>query len=340
MVGVTATPSRTLRYKVLMLIVLVIIVAWSILWFCAATVLERQADRLQHAAIADGAIVHCLNRTIGGYPFQIEMRCHDGSRLGTEQGSVTLGGLVATALVYRPNRIIMEARGPAVYESESTGKIAADWELAHASARIDLSSAAVTRFDAEVKGGTLTAGSLPPIKLSELFVNARQNPASSRDLDLALRVTGLDPAPGVDTTSLSVRGTLRGGAALLAGDPNAVAQLAAADGLTFRLDEAMLGSGPMQVAASGELSLGQDGHLNGKLDVALAGYDKGVPYVTVFAPDVQDTITTLLGNLLMFAPKTTIGDRPARRLTLMVEDGRVSAGIVPLFRLPPVAVQL
>ncbi len=338
--GVTATPSRTLRYKVLMLIVLVIIVAWSILWFCAATVVERQADRLQHAAVADGAVVHCLNRKISGYPFQLEMRCHDGSRFGTADASVTLSGFVATALVYQPSRIIMEARSPAVFQSDGAPAVTANWDLAHASARIGLSDASLTRFDAEVVGATVTAGNLPAIKVSELHFNARENPANPADLDLAVRITGLDPAPGAETTAIALRGTLRGGASVLAGDPGAVAELAAANGLTFSIQDATLASGDMQLSATGDLTLDQEGLLSGTLDVAFAGYNQTVPYIAVLAPEAQETITTLLRNLLMFAPETTIGDKPARRLTLKVQNGRVSAGIVPLFNLPPMPLHL
>jgi len=340
MAGVSETPSRTLRYKVLMVILLGIVVGWSILWFCAATVVERQADRLQNAAIAQGGIVHCANRKIAGFPFQLDMRCHDGTRLGTEDGAVTLAGLVATTLIYRPSRIIMEARGPATFEGDDTGTLVADWTLAHASARLDLADAAVTRFDAEVLDGTLQAAGLPEIAFGALNLNARLNPSDADDLDLALRVTDLDPAPSVDTTSLSMRGTLKGGASLLAGDSQPVADMAAADGLTFTLDDAVIESGAMQFAATGLLTLGQDGLLDGKLDLSLAGYENDVPYVEVIAPGARETISTLLGNLLMFAPETTIGERAARRLTLQVKDGRVSAGIVPLFTVPPIALRM
>ncbi|MEO1106067.1 MAG: hypothetical protein AAFW98_20430, partial [Pseudomonadota bacterium] len=58
---------------------------------------------------------------------------------------------------------------------------------------------------------------------------------------------------------------------------------------------------------------------------------------SVVSPEAEETISTLLGNILTFAPTTTIGDREAKKIALTIRDGNVRAGIVPLFKIPPIS---
>ena len=55
---------------------------------------------------------------------------------------------------------------------------------------------------------------------------------------------------------------------------------------------------------------------------------------------IADRTLTSIGLLsfaavLQFAPETTIGELPAKKLSLTIDNGKVMAGIVPLFAIPP-----
>lgn len=332
----TTPRSRTLRYKVLMAIALLVVIAWSVMWFVAATVVDRHADKFQHAALEHGAIAHCQNRSISGFPFRIEVRCASGSRLGNADVAATVDGLTAAALVYRPSQVIVEAKSPATVAMDGLGEARADWSLAHASARIDLGRAALRRFDAEVVDGTLSVGRFGPLAFEELDINGRENPVLTQDLDLAVRAVALRPGPGMDPASIAVRGTISDGAGALAGDPIPMLRALLTTGLTVTIDDATFASGAMRVGATGALTLRPDGFLDGAIELAVAGYDDGMPYVEVVAPKAAEAVIPLITNVLNFAPSVDLGGQPAKQITLNISRGRVSAGIIPLFVIPPV----
>ncbi|MEM0908261.1 MAG: DUF2125 domain-containing protein [Pseudomonadota bacterium] len=333
-----AKPSRTLRYKVLMVVVLLVIVAWSVLWFTAAAVVDRHAEKAQHSVRDQGAIAECINRSVTGFPFRIEVRCDHGSRVGGQMATLTIDGLTAAALIYNPSRLIVEARSPVVLSQLGHDDVVARWGLAHASARLDLSDRALDRFDAEIQNGAIEFAPDQPIDFTELDVNARRNPSDQTSMDIAVRLSDVRPLPGALPASLNVRGTLHDGAALLSADPNAALRALARKGLTVTLDSATVESGPMLVSLTGEMTLSANGTMNGALEVALAGYGDELPYLSDLAPSTAETVQTLLGNLLAFAPEKTVGGRTAKTIALTVKDGQVSAGLIPLFKIPPVGL--
>lgn len=327
-----AKRSRTLRYKVLMIGVLVVVVGWTVGWFMIATVVDRHAENAAQEARKSGSVMDCVNRSVSGFPFRIEVRCGNGSRIGNGEGMVTLNSLTAAALIYKPSRLIVEARSPATVRAAGLPPLAADWSLAHASARLDLEKQALQRFDVEVKAGVLTLGEGEPVPFDELHVNVRETPSGDGKLDVALRLVDVVP-PGVEAPiSLVLRGQVEDGALLLE-RPDAALEMLADGGLVVLIDTASVASADNVVAASGKLTLEADGRLNGSIDLAVAGDD--LPLLEAFAPpQTRRMVNTVISNVLSFAPATTIGDKDARKLTLTVRDNKVAAGVIPLVELP------
>ncbi|MEM9223755.1 MAG: DUF2125 domain-containing protein [Pseudomonadota bacterium] len=328
--------SRTLRYKVLMAVVLCVVIGWSVLWFVAATIVDRQAEKMEHLAASQGATAECADRHVTGFPFRIEVRCQAGTHLGVPGSDVELEGLTVAALVYRPSRIILEAQSPLRFAAAGAPEVAADWDLAHLSTRLDFAKESVERLDVEIVDGSVSAGGALPVTFSEFDLNVRRSPVDPNAMDLAVRAQNLAPQPDVDTASLALRGTLQDGAGLLAGNPQALLGALLTKGAVFDIEAATFESGDMQLAAAGKLNLGADGLLNGTIDMAVAGHDQGVPYMAVLAPQAEQTVSTLLSNILAFAPAATIGDRAAKKISLQIRDGQVRAGILPLFTIPPI----
>lgn len=328
------TPRRTLRYKVLMAATLFVVVAWCVAWFCVATVVDRHTVKAEKMVRRQGALADCANHKVEGFPFRIELRCGSGTRIGTDAATVTMNGLVAAALVYRPTRLLAEVRSPVTIDTAALPELEANWSLAHASTRIDLGERAMSRFDLEIKNGEVAAGTRPLLGFLEMDFNARRHPTQVADLDVALHLTDLVPLGVMEPLELRVQGTLADGAALLSTDPVPTLQQYSADGVAFELEVGQIRSGRLIADASGTLTLSAAGELDGTLDVALAGYDEGLPYLDALPKGAGDTIATLLQNVLAFAPEVTIDGRPAKQLQLTIRNGRVSAGIVPLFRIP------
>lgn len=333
-----ARRSGTLRFKLLLAFALLLVVGWSVLWFMVATVVDRQAQRVEMMAEASGTMLSCAHRSVKGFPFRIEVRCGPGSKVSNAEGALALDGLTLVGLIYNPNLMIAEVRSPVVAHPAVGPRMQAEWELAHASARLDYGDSAIDRFDAEIVGATVTLGSAPPVTVDEVQFNIRRRPDATETLDVAARLVGVVPMPGGAPITLTVRGSVPDGAPLLAGRPEALLATLARSGLPLVIDTITLSSGGMTLAASGTLTLMPNGLLDGKVDVAVVGSDEPVPYLNAVAPEVEKTVETLLKNVLAFAPATTVDGHAAKKLSLTIRNGRVSAGFVPLFALPPVRI--
>ncbi len=171
-----------------------------------------------------------------------------------------------------------------------------------------------------------------------MYLNVRRRPDAQDTLEVAARLAGAVPIPGGEPVKLTFRGSLPEGASLLAGRPEVLLATLARSGLPLVIDTATVSSGEMTVAAAGTLTLKPTGLLDGDIEVAVVGAGNEVPYVTTVAPAAEKTIQTMLRNILAYAPETTVDGAPARKLSLTIRDGRVSAGFVPLFTVPPVRI--
>jgi hypothetical protein len=331
-----AERSKALRFKLLLVFALLVVVAWSVLWFVAATIVDRHVQKAEMTALHAGMTANCLNRSVTGFPFRIEVRCDPGSRAGNRDATVTVGGATVAALVYDPDRVIAEVAGPVEIAADNAPPLRAEWSLAHASARLDFANQALERFDAEVKQARLHVGGRPPLHIGELGAHVRRDPEARSDLGLAVRFSQVEVVEGQPPASFSFRGRLGEGAPLLAGRPRALLDALASGGVPLVIEAATFESGGMEMEATGEVVLGADGRLNGTVDVAIAGQENGVPYISQLAPQAAETVSKVMNNVLAFAPETAIGERPARKLSLVINDSTVRAGIVPLFTLPPV----
>lgn len=331
--------SRTLRFKLLLVVALLIVVAWSVMWFVAATIVERQVERSLLAANAGGAVTDCANREVTGFPFRIELRCGAGTHAVTNAMTAKVDGLTVAALVYKPSQIIAEMRGPVSLHAAGLPPMSADWNLAHASARLDLGEQKVRRVDAELLAPTLTVGTTP-MTVGEVDLNVRQDPDDPAALNFSLRIDELATAVLAGPADFAVRGTLAEGAALLNGSPDRLLAALAAGGAPVVIDALTLDHGDMALAAAGELRVGADGLLNGNVELAIAGEEIAARYIEVVTPGAGDTAVKLVQSLLKNTPANAdIGGRPAKSLSLTVTDGRVRVGAFPFplpFQIPPV----
>ena len=333
-----AKRSSALRFKLLSAFALAVVVGWSVLWFVAATIVDRQIDKAQMAAADAGAMADCADRVVTGFPFRIEVRCGAGSRVTSTRGAVTTGGLTLVTLVYNPDRVIAEMASPLTIASAVAPEMNATWQIARASAQLDFAARSLERLDAELTDATLDVSGKPPVAMAEANLNIRRSPESADDLDLALSFRDIVSVPGGRPVTIALRGRLAAGASLLAGRPEALVAAVAEGGLPFAVESAILETDTVSMEATGDLRLGADGHVDGALDIAVAGADTTVAYLDSITPGASDGMKALMKSILEYAPDTTLGGRSAKRISLVIEDGRVRAGVVPLFTVPPLTV--
>lgn len=335
-----ARRSRTLRFKLLLVFALLVVVAWSMLWFVAATVVERQVERAMAQAAERGTELTCTDRAVTGFPFRIELRCGAESSARTSAMDATVSSLTVAALIYRPARIITEMRGPMLVDAEGTPPVEANWELAHASFRLNLSESRMERLDAEVVGATLKVGDRL-VRIKEADLNLREDPSAAGALNFAVRLNALESGFLSAPIALEAVGTVEEGAPLLRGGTDEVVRAVLFAGAPVTIDGLTLVHGDMAVRASGMVSLDEAGLISGNLTLAIAGEEAAARYVSAAMPPQQSkTVSSLLTQLLKNTPATTeVAGLPAKEVALRFDAGAVRVGAFPLplpVKIPPI----
>lgn len=332
-----------LRFKIVLAAVLGVVVIWSVAWFAVATFVERKMDTAIAGMRADGLRVSCADRSIAGYPFRLEVRCGHGSQLWTDGRTVRLGGLTAVALIYRPDRLIVEARAPAEIAGRGAPPLRFDWTLAHMSAAFDAADRArigLSRLSLEATGLVASAGTAGAIGAGRVRFHARENPERAGALDLALEVDQFAPYPGADPIDFSALAVVGDGGHVLAGRADALLAALASGGVPVEITELTVASGEAKVSAAGTVRVRADGLVDGEIDVAIAGMADGeLPYMNVMLPAEQaKPLAEFLQTALSYGRETTVAGTPGRAFTLTIESGRVRAGLVPLGQIPRIAL--
>lgn len=335
-------PKTGRWFKIILAAVLGVVVVWSVAWFAVATFVERKIDTAMHELGSSGVSVACTNRAIGGYPFRLEVRCGRGSRVATRAGAVELGGLVAVALIYDPDRVIVEARAPAEI-SDGGVPVRLDWSLAHMSAALEMPDReriALERLSLEATDLVASSGASNPLGAGLVRFHARADPAEPDSLDLALQLEGLVPYPGAEAIDLAALAVVGQGGHVLAGRPDRVLAALEGEGVPVELSELTVTSGPARISATGNILVRADGQIDGTIEVAVAGVENGhLPYMNVVLPDeTAKPLADFLQTTLSYGRETMVAGTPGRAFTLTIESGRVRAGLVPLGHIPRIAL--
>jgi hypothetical protein len=134
----------------------------------------------------------CPDRSVGGFPFRIEVSCP----LSVQQGEATasFGRLLTVAQVYRPSHVIAEVGGP-LRASDGDVAVEADWRLLQAS--VQSAPDALQRASLVIEDPKVRILGLAPADLSgaaaHLEAHLRPDPARAAEgaYDAALSARGL-----------------------------------------------------------------------------------------------------------------------------------------------------
>ncbi|WP_413989901.1 DUF2125 domain-containing protein [Labrys okinawensis] len=343
-------PRRSSRRVFLPIILLAIVaIAWSGFWWYATSRVSTEMDRFIAKQAELGRQISCDQRSVGGYPFRIEVHCASPKVEGNRAGkafSANLGEINAVAQVYQPNKVLLEAKSPMVLvDKDGDGvTVTSNWTSAEASASIWTSGP--QNADMVIKGLTTTVdrGGQTQTMFDTANVEAHIRLAEGANAapgayDLAADVDAKAVAP-VDLflgASSPLSATFRGTITRIDLQPMPMEDRLrdwAENGGTLTITQAQLNRGPSSVKASGMVGLETSGHPSGDLVVALSG-----------VPELADTLkqsgrvpaslTSLLGvGLSMLGKPTNIDGKAAVEVPVKVANGKVNIGAFPAGKVP------
>lgn len=281
----TRRQSRFWLYGPTLLLV-ILAAAWSVFWFYARGRAAAEIDAALAREAERGRTWTCNDRTIGGYPFRIELRCNALTLTSTRWGDavrVETGPAVAVGQIYSPSLVIVELTGPAKVTLPEGRSVALTWTNLDAS----LAWRNPERFALVASDLTAvqTAPGLNPETWSSKSLEAhlRRNPArpaTDQAVDIALTAKGTVLPPidmllrNTDTGEIALEATLTQAEAFRKGfNPDALESWRGANG-AFELTRLVSTKGKARVDGSGQLQLDPMRRVSGDLRLAAAGIEQ------------------------------------------------------------------
>ncbi|AWN41062.1 DUF2125 domain-containing protein [Methylobacterium durans] len=109
--ALTAKPRSRIGLFLPFGLLLALVVLWSAGWFFIRDRAAREMDSWIAREAAAGRAWTCADRSLGGYPFRIELRCAS-LKLARSDGGFTLGPVTALVQIYQPRHGLLMAQGP------------------------------------------------------------------------------------------------------------------------------------------------------------------------------------------------------------------------------------
>jgi len=281
----TRRRSRFWLYGPFMLLV-VLAAGWSAFWFYARGRIATEIDTALAREVERGRTWTCTDRSIGGFPFRIELRCNALSLTSTRWGDavrVETGPALVVGQVYSPGLVILEASSPAKVTLPEGRVLDLTWK------NLDASFAwrSPERFAlvASEPRGVLTTPGLTTETwgAATLEAHLRRNPtrpALEQAVDIAVAAKGTILPPidallgNTEAGEIDLQATLTQAESFRKGfNPDALESWRAANG-TFELTRLVSTKGKARVDGGGQLALDPLHRVAGDLQLAAAGIEQ------------------------------------------------------------------
>jgi hypothetical protein len=352
------------------LLVVVLAVGWTGLWFYAAGRAETALTGWRAREARAGRIHNCGSEAIGGFPFRIEVRCRQPSvelRGASKPVTIRAADLVVAVQIYQPTLLIAEFSGPMTVEEQGSSQTySANWSLGQASVRGTPQNPqrGSLAFDRLVV--TRQGDSGAPVFTAERFeLHGRMAEGSKNDnpvIEAAVRARGAR-APEVHALTATpidadINALLRGLADLSPKPWSARLREIQARGGNLEIVKARLQQGESIAVTTGSLGLTAKGLLDGQLQMTAIGIEhvlKSLDLESVLSQgrvgariDRLDRIVPGLGaaarknaapgilaGLGAFGQSATLDGKPAVSVPLRFAEGRAMLGPFTVGRVPP-----
>ena len=339
-------PSRFRLYLPFILLGL-LVVGWSAAWFLIRSRTTEGMDKWLAAEAAQGRNWTCADRTIGGYPFRIELSCKSLAFERTDL-TATLGRVTAITQIYKPGHIIIEAAGPLRATGANT-TVESTWRLLQASVILsgrELERLALVADAPVVRAVSPDTGSIE-VTAKEFEVHARPDPKDSDMLDLAFSaegavLPGLDAlVGGTEPSDLDLVLRLSRATQLAAGGRPPVVERWRLAGGQVEIDRLRIVKGQRRVEATGNASIDDLRRPQGRLDAQVAGIEGLLgQFIGDKAGIAGNLLGALLGQSQRGAQIAQPADPKAPRLKplppVRIDNGRLFVGPLqlPNMRIP------
>jgi hypothetical protein len=296
---ITLAPRRRPLWRLFFMPVLLVIAAaaWSAFWFYSASKVDETADAWRAREARSGRVYDCARRSVGGYPFRLEVRC-DGATVSlvsqTADQSATqtpitakLGEILVVAQVYDPKLLIAEFTAPAtISDNGQQTSMVANWRLGRSSVvglpgvpqRISL------EFDDPAVDRVSGSQQTPLARAKHVELHGRLvegTPSDHPVIETVLQIAGGSVQEVHPLLAAPFDADIR---TLLSGLkdfapkpwPQRFREIQAAGG-HVEIVQSRIQQGDVIAVASGTLGLSAQGRLDGELQMTVAGLEKVIP---------------------------------------------------------------
>jgi hypothetical protein len=293
-------PRRRPLWRLFFMPVLLVVAAaaWSAFWFYAASEVGVRADAWAAREAKSGRVYACGKRSVAGFPFRLEVRCDDASVAlvsqtagGQARFTARLGEIMVIAQVYQPNLLIAEFKAPATLsDGGQPPSMKVNWSVGQSSvvglpdnpqrASIVFDNPSIDRINVPVATPLARAGR---VELHGRLADgsAKNNPV----IDAAFKISGgsvQEVHPVLSATfDADVETRLTGLKDFSPKPwPERFRELQAAGG-HVEIVRSRIAQGDLVSVAAGTLRLNEQGHIDGELQMTVAGIEKVVPLLGI-----------------------------------------------------------
>jgi hypothetical protein len=352
MSAAVAAPSRRMGLYLPFVLLLLVIIGWTGLWLYGRHRVGLELDNFFARQASLGRIWSCPERSIGGYPFRIDVACvrptFATARGGRGEVTGRMERLIVTAQTagaLNLAHVVATLEGPLTLTEPGFGRTTVTWKQALASYRGH--HRRLERASVDVKDLVILVepvnGDRSELRAASLEAHVREGvvAAEAGSYDVAIRLNGaLIPALDAALRSNDPLTLLVDGKVLNLGQVDrrdwraTVENWRTARGV-FRVEQFNLAKGAPRLEATGDLRLDDMRRLDGRLD---ASFVNAGPLLQQLGVNLGGgPAGALLGGLLggvRQQPGEAARDR-SLRLPLTLGDGRVAIGP---FRIPGLAL--
>ena len=341
-----STPDRPGRFRRRAILAaglaVLLVLLWSGYWFAVNLIATNAVGGLIASMAANGRMVHCTANTTGGFPFSLDLDCSQ-ARFSDAQADVAVGlsRLTATAPVYAPGTVAASLSSPMALTAPIRGySWDANWSRAIADADAGLSGLKRVTFELDDLSVAAKPGTAKPpfSKLSASRAQIVAEPAGRGAYRFYLSADDLEAKvrKGADLPLISTEFdiTAHDVGHSLGTDPRKTLREWLAHGGTIDVGDLLVVLGGTSARASGTLQLSAAGLLSGRLDVRLTGLNKLAKAIGKIRPGAADQVKQLVAAASMVT-RPVEGEPEARDVPLVIQNGVVSVGVVPVGTIPP-----
>lgn len=328
------------RFQILILVVLALAVLWTAGWFALRHYVGGRIDGFEARAAAEGAVLSCGDRSIGGFPFRFDVTCIPvAASCPAEAISLDLAGLEAIGLAYNPGHAIFAAKGPLAIKAPDGASIDANWTSLQSSIRLGFSglkrySLVADGFDATLADPRRAPAPIP-LRAQHAEFHAVPDPAGADMLDLFLSLDQFTATlPGRPTLPSIDSDIAAAVPAVLVMQHGDTAEHWIASGKPIRIDRLDTTIAGVAASVTGEVTPAADGLLNGHLVVRLDQIDKLPDLVETLKPGSGQKARQMIGLVSALLRPVTVDGKTWREATVTIANGRAMLGFIPLGTLP------